>query len=363
MSSLKLPVSITVLILGKEWFYGNMESLNVLIARKLTPELLALTEDASLGMTPIYDPAFSSVEVSDSLDRHPKTDVLFTINGPDRWSPSWRLRWIQLSFAGAEHLVWGVIPPNLPVTTASGANSVAMAEHAFALILALRRRINLIMELQAERRWPERRERWFSFAVPLLRDQTLGILGYGAIGREIGRLGAAFGMRVLAYKRNPQEKSDTGYYLPGTGDPLGVIPERYYGPSELREFFAESDVVVNILPATKETEGLVDGPALRAMKPEALFVNIGRGSTVREEDLIDVLTSKTIAGAALDVTAAEPLPPENPLWRIPNVIVGPHVGGFFAEYDRSCILLLKENLRRFRSGEALLNPVNRGLGY
>ncbi|MBT8489881.1 MAG: D-2-hydroxyacid dehydrogenase, partial [Deltaproteobacteria bacterium] len=197
----------------------------------------------------------------------------------------------------------------------------------------------------------------------LLRGETIGILGYGSIGREIGRVAKSLGMRVLVYKRNPSQKNDRGFVLPGTGDPDGSIPDLFYGPDDLHGILNESDIIVNVLPSTVQTEKILDQEAFASMKTCSLFISIGRGKTVDETALIEAIERGTLSGAGLDVFEIEPLSPSSPLWQFDNVIISPHIGGFFSRYDEIAMILFRENLSRYISGKHLLNRVDRRFGY
>jgi phosphoglycerate dehydrogenase-like enzyme len=277
------------------------------------------------------------------------------------WQPEWRVRWIQCHYAGIEHIKLDVIPDHVKLTTASGIHSIVISENSFAFILALRRRIPLMLDYQHGAVWSKTKD--MEFKQPLLFGQKIGILGYGSLGREIARKAKAFGMIVLAYKRNPIQKHDTGFAISGTGDPEGSIPAAYYGPENLHELLRSSDVVVNVLPATAETKGLLDSKAFAAMKQGALFINIGRAHAVDEKALIQALESGHLGGAGLDVYSEEPLPESSPLWKFPNVIISPHVGGTFTQYFEFCVQLFSENLARYLEGKSLLNEVDKVQGY
>ncbi len=302
-------------------------------------------------------------EVSDALNIFSDTEILYTVTTFSLWQPHWALSWIQIHWAGVDHVPFDAIPPSIHVTTTSGIHAIVLAEHAFALLLALRRRIGRMLDLQSQARWPADPDRRAEFVRPLLRGQTIGILGYGSIGREIARIGQAFGMRVLAFKRSPQQQLDPGFIMPGIGDPEGSIPDSFYGSNALCDFLKECDVLVNTLPSTQETEKLIDKRAFASMKPSALFINVGRGKTVDEEALVDALRNQHLAGAGLDVFSTEPLPISSPLWHLENVIVSPHVGGMFTQYHDFSVTLFRENLARYLMRRVLLNEVNHRRGY
>jgi len=340
-----------------------MKKTTILVTHNFKPHHLQHLDDVADSAEVLQHGARTSKEVNDALNRYPETEVLYTIQTPTLWSPEWQLTWIQLHYAGVDHVRFDILPEHVEITTASGVNSTAIAEHTFTLILALQRRIPDILALQSEKSWPDIRTRWHTFARPLLQGSTIGILGYGSIGREVARMAKAFGMAVLAYKRNPTIREDKGFIASGTGDPGGTLPDAYYDPEHLLDMMAECDVVVNSLPATPATRKLITAESFGAMKPTSLFINIGRGTTVDEEALIGAIETGQISGVGLDVFATEPLPPDSPLWTYDNVIISPHVGGFFAQYDDTAMELFCENVGRYLAGRHLLNRTDRNLGY
>jgi phosphoglycerate dehydrogenase-like enzyme len=210
-------------------------------------------------------------------------------------------------------------------------------------------------------KWPS--QRWELFLPDELRSQTLGIIGYGSIGREIARLAKGFGMHILATKLDARHPEDNGYIMPGIGDPRGEIPDRIYPRQATRSMLAECDYIVNTLPLTEKTHHFFDETLFKEMKPNAFLVNIGRGRVINEPDLIKALKKGWIAAAGLDVFETEPLPEDSPLWTMDNVILTPHVSGFTPHYDERATDLFAENLRRYLAGEKLLNLVNREQGY
>jgi len=300
-------------------------------------------------------------EVGEALDAD--TEVLYAFHLPhDLLNKAPRLRWVQLHSAGADHLLGHpIMNSDVLITTTSGIHAPPIAEYAFASILAWSRRVPKMLYYQNRREWPQ--GRWELFVGQELRGATLGIVGYGSIGREVGRLGKCFGMRVVATKRSVGQVADTGYRVPGTGDPEGQILNRIYPPEQLREMLAECDYVVISLPLTPDTRGLIGEEELRAMKPNAYLVNISRGGIVDEAALIKALQEGWIAGSGLDVFEEEPLPPDSPLYDLDNVILSPHVAGFSPHYDERASDLFAENLRRYLAGVELLNLVDKEVGY
>jgi phosphoglycerate dehydrogenase-like enzyme len=202
------------------------------------------------------------------------------------------------------------------------------------------------------------------FVPTAVRGATLGVIGYGSIGRELARIAkTAFAMRVLACKRDPARHADQGYCPAGTGDPEGRLPDAWFSPAELHALLAASDVVVMCAPLTHETQHMIGAAELAAMKRTAYFINVGRGASVDEAALTRALAEQRIAGAAVDVFAQEPPPTGHPLYGAPNAILSPHVSGFVASYDDDCCTLFAENLRRYLDGAPLLNLVDRAKGY
>lgn len=302
----------------------------------------------------------SAEEVTAALDEH--TEVLYTYPSPTTLEVAPRLRWVQLHTAGADHLIdtplWR---SDIRITTASGIHAVTIAEYVLGSMLAFSRRFPRMFFYQQRAEWPS--GRWEKFLGRELRGSTVCVVGYGSIGREVARQAHCLGMRVLAVKRNPEQRADPGFRLPGTGDPDGSIPERIYPPEELHEALRQSDYVVVAVPSTPTTRRLIGAAELRAMPSHAYLVNIARGDVVDQAALVLALQEGWIGGAGLDVFDPEPLPADSPLWRMDNVILSPHVSGFTPHYDDYATDLFAENLRRYLAGEPLLNLVDRARGY
>ena len=289
-------------------------------------------------------------------------DILLTLIVPtDLAERAPALKWMQLFSAGADHVPEGAIGPNVIVTTASGIHAVVIAEYILGLMLAWTHRVHTSIRAQLRHEWL--RTGYFMATADELRGKTLGVIGYGSIGRETARVAQAFGMTVLALKRAPEIRADSGWTLEGCGDPEGRIPRRFFGVDEREAILAESDYVAVTLPLTSHTRGFIGAKQFAAMKPSAYLINIGRGEVVDERAMIEALAQKRIAGAGLDVFEREPLPQDSPLWDFEEVILTPHMAGGHRGYtDKACTLFV-ENLRRFRSGRPLLNPFNPALGY
>lgn len=295
-------------------------------------------------------------------NRTTEADILYTIQETPRPEQAPNLKWVQLHTAGVETLIdtplWD---SDIQITSTSGIHAPNMAQYAITQILAWAHRAPAWFRYKQTRSWPN--TRWETFLPDEIRDRTLGIVGYGSIGREVARLAKGLGMRVLASKRDARHPEDTGYTVTGTGDPQGLLPDRLYPGEALRSMLAECDYVVIALPLTSKTHHLFDETVLREMKNNCFLINMGRGSVINEKDLVKALKKGWIAGAGLDVNETEPLPKSSPLWEMENVILTPHVSGFTPHYDRRAITLFAENLRRYLAGEPLLNVVNREREY
>jgi phosphoglycerate dehydrogenase-like enzyme len=295
-----------------------------------------------------------------------RTDVLYAGAPPRDLGQAPNLKWVQLHMAGvdalAEHPLYAASA--IPLVTASGVHASTIAEYALTMLLALAHRVPRMVQWQGRGGWPPDEQRWPLFVPSEVRGATLGVIGYGSIGRELARMAkAAFAMTVLACKRDPSRRPDAGYTLPGTGDPEGRLPDAWLGPDELPELLARSDVVVMCAPLTTQTRRLIGARELALMKPSAYFINVGRGASVDETALAQALAERRLAGAAVDVFAQEPPAAGHPLYALDNVVVSPHVSGFLPSYDDKCADLFAENLRRYLSGSPLLNVVDRARGY
>jgi phosphoglycerate dehydrogenase-like enzyme len=301
----------------------------------------------------------SAEEVTQALD--PTVAVLYTVRPVLDLTHAPNLAWVQAHSAGVDYFIdtplW---QSSIPITTMSGIHATTIGEYVLTMMLALTYRVPRMLSYQHQTEWPG--DRWAWFARHELRGQTVGIVGYGSIGREVARLAAGFGMRILAMKRSP-DPADHGWRLPGTGDPEGRLPERFFQPDQAREMLAGCDFVVLALPAAPSTERFIGEAELRAMKPTAYLINIARGSVIDEAALVRALREGWIAGAGLDVFEHEPLPADSPLWQLENAILSPHVAGFTVNYDRWATELFADNLGRYLAGQPLLNLVDRKRGY
>jgi phosphoglycerate dehydrogenase-like enzyme len=247
------------------------------------------------------------------------------------------------------------------ITNMSGASAPQMAEHAVMMMLALGHHLPEVFAHQKRSEWPS--GRWELFNPHELRGSTAGIVGYGSIGRQIARLLQVFGVTVLATKRDVLHPEDNGYTLEGLGDPDGNLVNRLYPPQALCSMLKECDYVVVTLPLTTTTRGLLGVKELAVLKPSAFLVDISRGEIVDHNVLIPLLREHKIAGAALDVYPVEPLPADSPLWKLPNVILTPHIAGFSPHYDERAVDLFVQNLQRYLEELPLYNRLDLSLEY
>jgi len=288
-------------------------------------------------------------------------DALIAHALPTDLSATPSLRWLQVPSAGVE-IVLGTQrawPAGIVLTNARGVYALPIAQYTIAAILRVAEHVDARREKQLLGRWPDD-EGQEALQGDQIRGKTLVIVGYGGIGREIARLAAAHGMRVVAVKANPSIRIDDGFRVPGTGDPDGSIPERIAGINALPEVAAEADFLSITLPLTGGSRGIVSREVLAALPAHAWIVNTGRGPVVDEAALIEALAAGWIGGAVLDVFGEEPLPSSSPFWGLPNVVITPHVSGATMQHLAP---LVSENLRRFVAGEPLINRVDPQRGY
>lgn len=326
------------------------------VPEPLLERLRAVSPHVEVHLEPAKDPD----QISEDL--WTRTDVLYTIDtlpDPDQ-APN--LRWIQFHYAGIDHAVdHPLLQRDIAITTMSGASAPQMAEFVLMGILALGHRLPAIMTDSAERRWAEGR---FQRYQPIeLSGSTVGILGYGSVGREVARLCHAFGAQVLATKHDLRHLSDEGYILEGLGDPEADIPRRLYPSEAMRSMVSLCDFVVVTLPLTPQTRGLVDETVLGALKEGSFLIDVSRGGVVDHGALVETLNDGRLAGALLDVYPVEPLPDSSPLWDMPQVILSPHIAGGSVYYFDRAMTLFAANLQRYLSGQALLNRYDPARGY
>jgi len=278
-----------------------------------------------------------------SADQLARTEALMAGGVPAGLLPSMpKLRWAQAMSAGVEGwMALPDLPAALTLTCARGTHTESMPENIMAALFYAAKPVRIAVENQKDSKWVQ--------TVPQpLTGKTLGILGLGVIGLEVARLASAFGMRVIGTKRRPAPMANVAEVFP---------------PSRTDEVLAESDYVLLLLPATKETDNFINAERLAKMKPSAWLINFGRGHTIVDADLIAAAKDKKIAGAVLDVFRQEPLPSDHPFWKAEGIVVLPHIGGPHPQRDKFVARLFVENLGRFLDGAPLKEVVDRAAGY
>jgi len=272
------------------------------------------------------------------------------------------LAWVHSATSGVERaLTPSALERGLVVTNARGVFSRPIAEYVLMMILSVSRRLPQLLELQRERTWQ-----------PLegaeLRDVTVGIVGLGSIGRAVGALATAFGCRVVAVRRRPGSGGAASSDADGSdGDELRSLGEamldRVGGPETLPELLAESDFIVLAAPLTPETQDMINAETLAMVKPGAWLINVARGRLIDERALLRALRDGPLGGAILDTFRDEPLSPMSSFYDLENVIVTPHTAWSSGRVLDRSVELFCDNLRRFASGEPLLNVVDPAAGY
>ncbi len=274
------------------------------------------------------------------------------------------LEWVHSGAAGVgSSLTPALRASDLVFTNSAGVHAPPIAETALGMMLHFGRGLDLALANQRRGLWST--EPFYVEGAPLseLSAATVGVVGFGGIGREVARRVVALGARVVALRRTPPGP-DTRELAPLAGG--GSLAERIEvvrGPGGLRVLLERSDYVVLAAPDTPETRGMIDRAALARMKSGAVLINVARGKLIDERALVDALTSGRLRGAGLDVFAHEPLAPDHPLWGLPNVLITPHVSAVTRGFWRREVDLIVENVRRYLAGRPLRNVVDKEAGY
>jgi phosphoglycerate dehydrogenase-like enzyme len=260
-----------------------------------------------------------------------------------------KLRWIQVGSAGVETVLFPeLVKSDITLTNCKIIQGPEIADHAFALLLALTRRLNELMPFKAKKAWPQRE--FQSDRRPIeLHGRTALIIGLGGIGSQIAQRAWAFGMNVLAV--DPRDM------------PMTRFVDRVVPPDRLKEMLPQADVVFMAAPDTEESRQMMSAAEFALMKRDSFFIAVSRGKTYDGAALAKALDEKRLAGAGLDVTDPEPLPPDSPLWDFDNVVITPHIAGQSDKFPDRQMAVFKENVRRFSEGLPLINVVDKVRGY
>ena len=315
------------------------------------PHVLLWTDSTAAYLEEIKAAGLADRVVVDTLPRKDKpsaeqlarTEALMAHAVPPGLLPAMpKLRWAQAMSAGVEGWVaLPDLPANLTLTCARGTHRESMPENIIGALLYVAKPYAAAVENQKHRKWAH------SPAQPLT-GKTLGILGLGAIAQDVARIAVALGMLVIGTKRRPEPMANVAEVLPA---------------ERTAEVLARSDFVLLLLPATKETDNIINAERLGMMKPGAWLLNFGRGHLINDSDLIAAVKAKKIAGALLDVFRQEPLPADHPFWTTEGIIVLPHIGGPHPQRDSIVARLFVENLGRFVEGKPLKEVVDCKAGY
>jgi phosphoglycerate dehydrogenase-like enzyme len=279
-------------------------------------------------------------------DAFARAEIVFTLDVPMDLPPlAPRLRWVQCIGSGVGQYVAARLPDgDIVLTNGAGIAAAPIAEWVVARTLQIVKRL-------PEHDAAAREHRWEATLGRNVAGSTVAIIGLGAIGREAARRFRAFGVHLLGVRRS---------WTPGATDP---DVDELFGPAALPEVLGRSDVVVLAAPGSDDNENLFDDDAFGAMQPGSIFVNVARGTLVDEPALIGALTRGHLRGAAIDVARAEPLPPDDPLWSAPNLLVSPHSSASADRYPERAFDLFCDNLERYVSGTPLRNVVDLAGGY
>ena len=330
--------------------------MKVFVAANLPDPLMNKIRDAAKGHTIVSHVCRTKEDFAQHLE--PDTEVLLARYGLPDPDLAPQLKWVQTCGAGVDHLRGTAFTrTGILFTTASGIHAAGIAELVFAFMLFYQRSLGKMQQYRELRKWPTETEMFGFFERSGLSEQVLGVIGFGAIGREIGRVGAAFGMRVLGVRRNPQQTPRLRHLENQSYE------AEVYGMDSLTDVASKSDFLVIALPLTGETQRCINSTVLDAMKPTAILINVARGKVVDEQALIDCLRNGRIRAAALDVYEQEPLAKDHPFYLMDNVFLSPHVAGAIQGYDEKVVDVFVANLGRYLSGQSLLNQVNWALEY
>lgn len=333
----------------------SLKPLNVFIDIPVPASLLESLSAVGAVDARVADP------ISDQMIERPTelirdVHVLFCSWPPANVDDMHDLQWMQLASSGFEHVKgYGFDKRGVRVTNARGVFDVPIAEWCIAMMVNLSRDLPTMMRHQQTGQWD--RDSRFQTEI---RGKTVGIWGYGGLGRATAQLCKALGLRVHVLTRNAALTRVDVFQVDGTGDPEGILPDRVFGENDRQAFLEGLDFLILALPLNDQTRNIVGRREFDMLPPHALFLNPARGPLADEQALIEALQTGTIAGAALDAHFTYPLPPDHPLWTMPNVIITPHISGSngSTNFKPRISALFHENLQRFSRGDTLLNEIS-----
>jgi phosphoglycerate dehydrogenase-like enzyme len=315
---------------------------SLLIVLTMPEELVARFRDPLRAAFPEVE--VNAVDGRDKIGPYiDRTDIILTFGtmmNDEVFRRARHLQWIQVLGTGVDRIAdSAVLAPEVVITNIPGAHGPPVAEAALTAMLALARQLPRTLRAQERRLWER-------FAVRLLDGKTAAVLGVGVIATALAPRLQAMGMRVVGISSAPRA-------VPGFAE---IRPR-----AALNEAVRDCDFLVILTPHTPATHHIVDESVLGALKPGCCVINLARGGVVEEGALIRALEGGALGGAALDVFATEPLPQDHPFWAMKNVIITPHMGGFYEEYPEHVLTVVSENLRRFLAGDRahMINRVSR----
>jgi phosphoglycerate dehydrogenase-like enzyme len=313
----------------------------VLASMALQPALIARLSALDRGAIHLVHDEPSAIAAIADADALACSDLAYTPRLAEAVRSAQSLRWLQLLTAGYDNALRHGVPPHVRLTNVGDAFTPSVALHAVTLLLALQRRLSAILAQQTRREW----NKTLSADLVMPADRTALIIGFGGIGQEIARLLTTFGMTVLATRRSPSPHRQA---------------VEVYAPEALHDLLPRADAVMLAAPLTPQTDRLIGRRELALCRPTAHLVNVSRGALVDGMALAESLRENRLAGAALDVTEPEPLPPDHPLWTAPNTIISPHVAGASDPYGAERqFQRAAADLRRFLAGELPLHVITR----
>ncbi|GGA89410.1 D-2-hydroxyacid dehydrogenase [Ornithinibacillus halotolerans] len=276
-----------------------------------------------------------------------KAEVVVTYGADldeEKLSRATNLKWIMVLSAGVDQLPLKQIEERgIVVTNSSGIHKVQMAEYTISMLLQVYRQEQTFFESQKNHHWNN------SVKIKEISEQTMLVLGTGAIGEEIARLGKAFRMKTIGISRS--------------GNKVDYFDE-VHKLDKLMEVLPQADFVVSVLPGTKETQYLLNKEHFKQMRNSAVFVNIGRGNLVKSEDILYAIQQEEIAHVILDVFEQEPLPEDHPFWNEPNITMTPHISGNSPKYMTRALAIFEENLNKYMNGDTnYINTIDPSRGY
>jgi len=300
--------------------------MNLLISAPFAEEAKGILESKFPGLK-----IYAVARMAEAVDFIDSIDIMFTLGvSDDLMKRAEKLQWIQSMISGMDSILeLPSLKKDIILTSARGIHGPQMSELALLLMLAFVKRFPQNMRNQDQKICGR-------LEVSLLFNKKVGLLGVGAIGKEIARKCKGFGMTVYGIMSRKRDME---------------FVDHSFGPDGLTDVLKEVDFFINVVPSTPATKKIIKEKELSVMKPTSFFINIGRGDTVDEDALVNVLKAKKIAGAGLDVFCKEPLPKDHPLWNLDNVIIMPHMGGKSDIYMEQVLPVFEENLRRFLKGE------------